>query len=939
MKVSANLFLLFLLTCTLELPAQSGSKKTSDKKESAVFWPAIQHPETRPWTWWWWHGSAANKSDITRQLEVFHKAGFGGVNMVFPLSVEDPNAPKINFLSKEYTELVIYTVKEARRLGMDADMAPVSGWAFGGPSITKEKACSKVKLKKLGADIISSRKNMFLSAPEDDFNFDNLESVLAFSDNGQRIILTDKTKRDGTIDWQIPTGNWTFYATYRQPGSSKVRFPSPDQQGFVVDHLKKDAVLEYLSQFDKAFHGIPKEDLPRAYNVDSWEIGLDWTKGFFDEFLKRRGYDLQLYIPEMFQYGDSTLVKRVICDYRETLSDLLIDNFNKPFDNWTASHGGQSIAEILSEPSNILDANAQVDIPQMDLGSPPTRYIVNGRFIFPDYDEKCAASVAHFYGKPYISSETFTCMGPVLNTPLELCKEKLDYDFFAGVNQTCFHGIAYSPASAHWPGWLFYAGTHLGEFNPQWAQIGQLNNYITRCQSFLQKGRHDCDLLFYLPYYDIFSRIDSDPGKAPRWWGYLAPENYPTAGTLTKIGCDFDLFSDKMLAESIRTDQGKLVTPGNQYRAVVIADCQRIPLATLQKVLKLAEQGATVLMIGALPSDVPGLNRLVERQEEFNRLIKDLRAKTRAIGDEISMASLGSGRVVFGKDANKVIAYAGISRETLTDDGLEFTRRRDDDGWIYFIANPASNKAAEQWIPLGVNGRSAALFDPMTGESGRAAFRSADGKASVYLQLKPRESIIVKVFDNLTDGSDWNYKTPAADPVTISGNWKVTFLSGGEILPHPEEISRLTSWTEWQSDQRPALKGFAGVARYSITFAGPSVKADDYYISLGEVCHTARVTLNGKLLGDVFSRPMEVRCGNALKPGSNTLEIEVANTPINRIADLDIRGIDWYYKTPGMDLSSCEWDNTKKDSTWIPQPSGLLGPVELIPVRFQRMKK
>ena len=859
--------------------------------------------------------------------------------MVFPLSVEDPNAPKINFLSKEYAALVIHTVKEARRLGMDADMAPVSGWAFGGPSITKDKACAVVMLKKFPADYITSGKSIFQAEAGDDFNFENLESVLAFSDDGRRIILTDKTRADGTISWQVPAGKWTFFVTCIHRGSSKVRFPSPDQRGFVVDHLKKEAVMEYLSQFNKAFEGVPKADLPRAYNIDSWEINLDWTRGFFDEFLKRRGYDLQLFIPELFQYGDSTLVKRVICDYRETLSDLMIENFNKPFDSWTAGLGGQSIAEILSEPSNILDANAQVDIPQMDLGSSPTRYIIDGRFIFPDYDEKCAASVAHFYGKSYISSETFTCMGPVLNTPLQLCKEKLDYDFFAGVNQICFHGIAYSPASAHWPGWLFYAGTHLGEFNPQWAQIGQLNTYITRCQSFLQKGRHACDLLFYLPYYDIFSRIDSDPGKAPRWWGYIASENYPATGMLTKIGCDFDFFSDKMLAESIRTDRGELVTPGNRYRAIVIADCHRIPVSTLQKVLKLAEEGATVLMIGALPSDVPGLYRVASRQEEFSQMMKDLRAKTKAIDDDISLAVIGSGRVVFGQDVNKVIVFAGIIRETMTDEGLEFTRRRDDDGWIYFIADPAAGKAVAQWITLGVTGRSAALFDPMTGESGRAALRTADGKASVYLQLKPRESVIVKVFDNQIDGSDWNYKTPSGDPVTISGNWKVTFLSGGELLPHPEEISRLSSWTEWQSDQRPALKGFAGVAHYSITFTGPSVKADDYYISLGEVCHTARVTLNGKLLGDVFSRPMELLCGNALQPGSNALEIEVANTPINRIADLDIRGIDWYYKTPGMDLSSCEWDNTKKDSTWIPQPSGLLGPVELIPVRFQRMKK
>jgi hypothetical protein len=904
----------------------------------SVSWPVVQHPETRPWTWWWWHGAAADKENITQELEAFQKAGFGGVNVVCPLSVKDDNAPKVKFLSKEYADLIAHTVGEARRLGMDADIAPVSGWAFGGPAVSKDKSCALVALKKFSESHISGKKSIFGSAPGDEFRFENLESVLAVSEDGQRITVTDKTKADGTIEWEMPSGNWTFYVTCLQPGSSKVRFPSPDQVGFVVDHLKKDAVMEYLSQFNRAFADIPKENLPRAYNVDSWEIKLDWTKGYFNEFRKRRGYDLQLHIPELFQYGDSTMEKRVICDYRETLSDLLIENFNKPFDSWAGGLGGQSIAEILSEPSNILDANATVDIPQMDIGSPLARYVRDGRFIFPEYDEKCAASVAHILGKPYISSETFTCMGPVLNTPLEMCKEKLDYDFFAGVNQTCFHGITYSPMSAHWPGWLFYAGTHLGEFNPQWQQTSQLCTYITRTQSFLQKGRHDADLLFYLPYYDIFSRIDSDPGQAPRWWGYIPAENYPTAGKLTSGGCDFDLFSDKMLTGSFRTQNGSVITPGNRYRAIVIADCLRIPVETLEKVLELAKEGAKVLMIGPLPSDVPGFFKLNERKEKLSRLLNGLRSKTKVINPDISLARVGSGEVIFGADVLKVIEYAGIQRETMIDQGLQFSRRRDQDGWIYFIANPAQNQAVQGWVPLGVAGRSAALFDAMSGRTGMAAYRVKNNGSEVYIQLDPRESIVVKVFDDVATGNDWNYPVAEGYPVPISGTWRVSFLSGGEIIPHPETINGLSSWTLWPSDQGQALKGFAGVARYEITFQKPTVDADEFRLSLGEVCHTARVILNGNRLGDLISRPMRVDCGAFLKEGSNTLVVEVANTPINRIADLEIRGIDWYYQTPGMDLSSCEWDYAKKDSTWIPQPSGLLGPVELIPVRFKKIK-
>ena len=939
MKSFLTIVFISLLSATLVLQAQE--TKSGDQKKAGSFdWPMVQHSETRPWTWWWWHGSAADTANIARIIQSFHKAGLGGVNMVFPLSVKDEQAPKVNFLSPEWSHLVTFAVKTSRNLGMDADIAPVSGWAFGGPTITKENACAVVKMRRFPSDYILAKKNIFASAPEDDFNFGNLESVLACSKDGQRILITDKTKPDGTIDWQIPPGEWTFYVTCNHPGSSKVRFPSPDQSGFVVDHLKDKAMKEYLSQFDRAFAGVSKEELPRAYNVDSWEINLDWTKGFFDEFLKRRGYDLQLYMPELFRYSTDELASRVICDYRETLSDLLIDNFTRTFHDWTHKLGGKDIGEVLSEPSNILDANAIFDIPQLDLGGRLETFSKEGKYITDQFDEKCAASAAHIFGKSYIASETFTCMGPIFNTPLEQCKEKVDYDFVSGVNHTCFHGITYSPSSARWPGWLFYAGTHLGDFNPLWQLSGsQLCTYITRVQSFLQLGRQDNDLLFYLPYYDIFSRLDAEQGQAPRWWtNYLNKANFPTATKLIEAGSDFDFVSDKMLQEVISVENAMIVSKGNRYKAIVVADCQRMPISTLNRIIELAKKGATVLFIGELPSDIPGMYQLAERQKQFSLMMKELRSDLLTVDSGISIQKTGSGVIVYGDRVRNTFQYAGIYREVMSDDGLQFTRRRDSDGWIYFIANPGSNKVIAKWVPLSVNGNCAVIFDPMSGQKGLASYRrTAQDKSEVYLQLEPRESLILKVYDKIIQGGKWHYKALIGSPLLITGKWNVNFMSGGEIIPRKEEITELTSWTTWRSPQSSVLKGFSGIAKYSITFRKPAGEADDYLLSLGEVCHSAKVFLNGKLLGNLISRPKQVLCGDALIEGNNLLEVEVANSPINRIAYLDIHGINWYHETLWMNLSSCDWEYEKKDLSWISEVSGLLGPVKLIPIKYMKI--
>jgi hypothetical protein len=915
--------------------AQAEQKK-QDKGSRTIDWPVHRGPETRPWTWWWWHGSAADTLNISRSLNSFSKTGLGGVNLVFILDVEDSLAPEVEFLSKHWSDLVTFTVNKARTLGMDADIAPVSGWAFGGSSVTRSNACAEIIMRKFDADHIRRGESIFDRTYGGVFKYDDLEAILAVSDTGDRVLVTHLVGRDGRIDWEIPEGNWTFYATINHPGSSRVRFPTPDQRGFVTDHLKDKAVKEYFNQFTTAFSGYDPESLPRAYNVDSWEINLNWTKGFYEEFQKRRKYDLRLYIPELFRFAPDDQSSGVICDYRETLSDLMLENFNSNFDVWTHEMGGLSIGEILSQPSNILDANALLDIPQMDVGGRLESYVENGRYLTDYYNEKCASSAAHILGKPLIASETLTCMGPVFNTPFDLCKQKLDWDFVSGINHTCFHGITYSPISARWPGWLFYAGTHLGDFNPLWQLSGtQLCAYITRAQSFLQQGRSDKDILFYLPYYDKFSRLDSDPGNAPEWWTTIAANDYPVAQKLLESGCDFDFVSDKMLLNNITSSQGFTVSEANKYRALVVADCQRIPVATLRRIYDLAIQGATVLMIGDLPRDVPGMNDRSERQKQLEELLTVIQSGSKMVEDGISVTPKGSGRIIFSKSIVNSLQHAGIQRESLVNYALQYTRRRDVDGWIYFIANTAEGKNIDKWIPLASKGSCAALFDPMTGEKGLAAYRAETNGGKVFLQLEPNQSVIVKVYDRMMSGEKWKYLAKSGNPVELAEGWTVSFLSGGEDIPHPETIRELSSWTTWESDQKPVLKGFSGVARYRTTFQKPSADADDFILSLGEVSHTARVFLNGMLIGDLISRPMRVKCGNRMKEGLNTLEIQIANAPVNRIADLDIRGVDWYIKTEGMDLSSCDWDNTRKDSTWIPETSGLLGPVELIPVRYK----
>ena len=143
-------------------------------------------------------------------------------------------------------------------------------------------------------------------------------------------------------------------------------------------------------------------------------------------------------------------------------------------------------------------------------------------------------------------------------------------------------------------------------------------------------------------------------------------------------------------------------------------------------------------------------------------------------------------------------------------------------------------------------------------------------------------------------------------------------------MPEKQTVPELSDWTQWPSDNG-ALRRFSGSAKYTLAFEKQDVPADRWLLDLGEVCHSARVRLNGRDLGVVITSPFRLDCSDAVRHGKNELEIEVANLPANRIADLDRQGVDWK-KFLFVDIRYHPFDA----SHWEPVKSGLIGPIKLI---------
>lgn len=266
----------------------------------------------------------------------------------------------------------------------------------------------------------------------------------------------------------------------------------PGGEGSVIDHFSNVALQHYLDRFDSAFKGKDIRGL-RAFFNDSYEVddargAADWTPTLFNEFKKRRGYNLQEHLPALFGYDDQEKNRRILCDYRETISEMLLHNFTEPWKQWAHDKAAIIRNQAHGAPSNILDLYGVVDIPEIE-GVEPLRI-------------KMASSAGNVTGKKLVSSESATWLGEHFESNLSDIKVALDRFMLNGVNHLFYHGTTYSPPGEPWPGWLFYAAVHLNPRNPLWSDFDALNQYVSRCQSFLQNATPDNDVLLYYPIYD-----------------------------------------------------------------------------------------------------------------------------------------------------------------------------------------------------------------------------------------------------------------------------------------------------------------------------------------------------------------------------------------------------------------------------------------------------
>lgn len=710
---------------------------------------------------------------------------------------------------------------------------------------------------------------------------------------------------DGTLTWNVPKGKWVILRMGMTPTGTKNGPAAPEATGYEVDKMSaKQTEKHFEGYIGQILKRIPEGDR-KTFKVvvqDSYETGgQNFTDGFLDEFKKAFGYDALPFLPAFYGYVvvSQEVSDRFLWDLRRFIADRVAYQYVGGLRDISHKHGLTTWLECYGHwgfPGEFLQYGGQSDEISGEFWSKGT---------LGDIENRAASSTGHIYGKTKISSESFTVADKAYcNYPATL-KQRGDRFFAEGINNTLLHVYISQAYPEKFPGVNSWFGNEFDAHNTWFSQIDVFTQYIKRCNYMLQQGLNVADVAYF---------IGED---TPKMTGITDP-------ALPK-GYQFDYINAEVIEKSMTVRNNNLtLAHGTQYKILVLPKLETMRPEVLAKIKQLVLDGGVVL--GPAPNRSPSLQNQPLADIQVKKIAKELWGEVDGIN--VKLAKRGKGIIMSGLTMEEALVHINCIPDCKIPENIkmDYNHRKQSDGDIYFITNQGENEQIAS-LQFRVTGMQPELWDAVTGTIRKLpAFIQNEESTTVHIKLAVNESafIVFKTKGKPTSNElTANYPTPKLLK-TVEEPWTVIF-DGKVRTPQPIVIPVLKDWTVFEND---SIKHFSGTASYTATFKIEKLpESGSIFINLNNVGVMAKVSMNGQYVGGVWTSPYKLDITNFISKGSNTIQIDVVNTWVNRLIGdqrlLPTERETWTYINP-----------YKVDSQL--QPSGLFGPVEIELINYIR---
>ncbi len=801
-----------------------------------------------------------------------------------------------------------------------------------------------------------------VKAPDEkDYDLTKPNNLKGIPENSM-IDLTGSLNSDGILKWKAPKGSWRIIR-FGYTTTGKMNGPAtPEGTGLEVDKMDSEALDFHFNSFAGKLIQASGKYTGNTFKfllIDSWECSFqNWTQKFPQEFKARRGYDITPWIPVLCGevVENTQLSDAFLHDFNKTISDLIDVKYYKHFGELCHQNKLEMHAEVIygnngDYPAlDILRSNNYPDMPMTEFWATPNKNQ------FPEYEPSDRTKsdfptyAALACNKQIIGSEAYTGYAHYSESPAGL-KPFGDAAFCQGINQIILHSYVLQAKDLKPGATLMKFAAHFNRNNPWWEFARGWMDFQSRVQYVLQKGDPIVDVIFYVG------------DQLPQYFSKSIVNNLPYG--IQANACNFDMLQNAKVVDGQISFGGK-----QRYPILTLPKVTTMEFATLKQIARLVNDGAVVF--GPKPLQMLSVPEIKNSTSEFSKLANDIWGKT-------AENQYGKGKVISGKFIGEVLKQIGVlpDLESSENDPKEimFIHKRMGDLDVYYVFNQ-QDKPINRELVFRVASKTPEIWNPENGSVSKPAIYSVDKEQTrIPISFKPHESKLIvfrnekpkdfiqavtfsgkKIFpqqlpDNKTEipqatfsngkfsftnglSGDYSFTTNSNQIVKKSlvqaksveiviQKGKIEFSPISDEVIAPVEITQLKSLTEYDI---PAIKYFAGKAKYSISFPAPEgfeSSSDSIILNIGNMDATAEVRLNGKLLAYAWMPNTELAVSGLLKQ-ENKLEVTVADVCRNRfIGDLIQFGTIKSLFTTSPITTILNKDLPLK-------PSGLMGPLKLI---------
>ena len=659
------------------------------------------------------------------------------------------------------------------------------------------------------------------------------------------------------VEIDLPKGQWRILRM-GHTSTGHTNATAGGAKGLECDKFSQEAVSKQVDSWLGLFMQRPNHKTIKYLHVDSWECGSqNWSRNFAQEFKRRRGYDI---LPLLPVYAGVPMMgaEKTLRDIRKTINELINEVFFVTVAQKAKEYGvgfsSESVAPTMV--SDGIEHYKYVDVPMGE-------YWFNSPTHDKPNDMLDAISGAHIYGKNIVQAEGFTEVRGVWDETPASIKSLLDRYFALGMNRLFFHVNTHNPWLDRKPGMtLDGIGLFFQRDQTWFPEAKPFVDYITRCQTLLQRGKPVVDIAVYTG--------EEIPSRA------FTPDRLVT------------MLPGLFGTERVASERKRLANVGQPMEESPVGVCHSAGILDLKDWIN---------PLHGYQYDSMNKDALLHKPFNYKVLVipewvmVSLETKKR-------IAQLRRQGVIIIDKPYKGSTFEGIAPDVVVPEGIAYTHRAGEDEDIYFLSNQ-TNQEMTFSPTFRENEGKAVAFNPLTNESydyQGTLTMPAHGSLFIHYRHSDYSNVGNEMLPRMIQhipGVEKNSKP-----------WTITFHEAGLTI----NSQQLFDWSKHKDEK---IRYFSGHARYSTTWTlkKKEIPQGRTWLSFPNMKDIAHVWINGTDCGIAWTAPYEVEITGALQKGKNTIEIEVVNTWHNALRGADLgkapyEGI-WTnakYRTKGEEL-------------------------------------